>query len=116
MTWISGTDVTMSKGWVVQYLDGTVICEDEMSWRKLPNKKDIRRVILKWEDRIWALEGKENYTVPQIRGYMDVNSAGSLNQGIDSRTIGYYDVEDKCKVLMRVNETTGKMNYETIPF
>ena len=116
MVWIGEKEIKMQKGWVVQYEDGTVTCEDEMSWQKLPNKKEIRRVILKWEDRVWSFDDKEHYTVPKTRGYMDVNSAGILNQGIDSRTIGYYDMEEKCKVMMRVDEITGRMSYETEPY
>ncbi len=114
MVRIGDKEVSMSKGWIVHYKDGTVYCEDDMHWRKLPNKGDIRRVILKWEDRIWSLDDKENYTVPKIRGYMDVNTGG-ISQGIHSRTIGYYDTEEKCKVYIRVDEATGKMTYETEP-
>lgn len=116
MIWIGPKEIKMRKGWVVQYKDGTVICEDEMPWIKLPNKKEIRRVILKWEDRMWSFDDKENYTVPKTRGYMDVNSLGIMSQGIHSRTIGYYDVENNEKVIMRVEEATGRMNYETEPF
>jgi len=116
MVWIGEKEIKMRRGWVVQYKDGTVICEDEMPWNKVPNKKEIRRVILKWEDRTWSLDDKEHYTVPKIRGYVDVNSAGVANEGINSRTIGYYDLEEKCRVMVRVDETTGRMNYETEPF
>ena len=116
MIWIGPTEIKMKKGWVVQYKNNSVICEDEMSWQKLPNKKEIRRVILKWEDRMWSFDDKETYTVPKTRGYVDVNSTGIGNQGIHSRTIGYYDNEGKCKVIMRVEEDTGKMSYETEPF
>jgi len=116
MVWIGEKEIKMPKGWAVQYQDGSVVCEDEMPWNKLPNKKEIRRVILKWEDRIWSFDDKEHYTVPKTRGYMDVNSAGIASQGIHSRTIGYYDMEENCKVMMRVDEATGRMNYETEPF
>lgn len=116
MVWIGEKEIKMQKGWAVQYKDGTVVCENEMSWMKLPNKREIRRVILKWEDRIWSFDDKEYYTVPKTRGYMDVNSAGVASQGIHSRTIGYYDLEERCKILMRVDEVTGRMNYETEPF
>ena len=112
--WIGGKEIRMTRGWIVQYKDDTVIYEDEMPWKKLPNKKDIRKVILKWGSRIWSFDDKEHYTVPRIRGYMDIN-AGGVSQGIHSRTIGYYDIEDKCKVFMRVEEATGKMVYETEP-
>ncbi len=116
MVWIGAHEIKMDRGWVVLYKDDAVICEDEMSWNKLPNKKDIKRVILKWEDRMWSLDDKEHYTVPKTRGYMDVNSTGIAGQGIDSRAIGYYDVEASCKVFYRVDENTGKMNIETEPF
>jgi hypothetical protein len=116
MVWVGEKEIKMARGWVVQYRDGSVVYEDEMPWIKLPNKRDIRRVILKWEDRMWSFDDKEHYIVPKTRGYMDVNSAGVLSQGIHSRTIGYYDLEEKCKVIMRVEEATGQMNYETEPF
>lgn len=115
MVWIGEKEIKMPKGWIVLYKDGTVFCEDEMSWGKLPNKREIRRVILKWEDRIWSLDDKENYTVPKTRGYMDVSTVGT-SQGIHSRTIGYYDMEEKCKVYFRVDEITGRMTMETEPF
>lgn len=116
MVWIGEKEIIMPRGWVVQYRDGAVICETEMQWIKLPNKKEICRVILKWEDRLWSFDDKENYTVPKTRGYMDVNPAGISSQGIHSRTIGYYDMAEKCKVIMRVEESTGRMSYEIEPF
>jgi len=116
MVWIGEKEIIMSKGWVVLYRDGSVICEDEMTWKKLPNKRDIRRVIIKWEDRIWSLDDKEHYTVPTTRGYVDVNSIGVSGGGVHSRAIGYYDLEGKCRVYLRVEEATGKMSYETEPF
>jgi hypothetical protein len=116
MAWVGQREIKMRRGWVVEYKDETVICEDEMPWKKLPNRKNIKRVILKWENRLWSFDDKEHYTVPKTRGYMDVNSAGTGNQGVDSRTIGYYNTEENCKIIMRVNEVTGKMTYETEPF
>lgn len=112
---VGSTDVSMKRGWIVQYHDGSVICEDDMPWVKVPKKRNIRKMILKWDDRFWSLENKENYTVPKKRGYIDVNLGGS-SQGIHSRTIGYYDMEEKCKVILRVEEDTGKMEYEIEPF
>jgi hypothetical protein len=116
MVWIGEREIIMPKGWIVQYKDGSVFCESDMPWRKLPNKKDIRRVILKWEDRIWSIDDQEHYTVPTTRGYIDVNSARVSGGGVHSRAIGYYDMENKCKVYLRVEEATGKMSYETVPF
>lgn len=115
MVWIGEKEIKMHKGWVVLYKDGTIICEDEKTWKKLPNHKDIQRVILKWEDRIWSLDDKEYYTVPKTRGFMDV-STGGVSQGIDSRTIGYYDMKEKCRVYLRVDEITGRMTMETESF
>ena len=111
---MSGKEISMRRGWIVQYKDGSVFYEDEMPWKKLPNKKEITRVFLKWEERLWSFEDKENYTAPKTRGYID-SSGGGITQGIHSRAIGYYDKENKCKVYMRVEEATGKMTYETEP-
>ena len=117
MVWIGEKEIIMDRGWVVQYEDGRVFTEDEISWRKLPNKRDIRKVFLKWEGRLWSIEDQNNYTVPTKRGYIDISPTGAIgNEGVHSRTIGYYDVENKCKVIMRVVEATGQMAYETIPF
>ena len=115
MVWIGEKEITMSRGWVVQFKDGSVICEDDMPWIKVPNKKNIRRMCLKWEDRLYSIDNKENYIVPQIRGYYDVNSAGGISKGVHSRTIGYYDLDSSCKVFMRVDENTGRMSLETEP-
>ena len=113
MVWIGEKEIKMRKGWVVQYKDGSVIYEDEMPWNRLPNKQEIARVLLKWEDRLWSLDNKEHYTTPKKRGFVDVNAGRVGQQGIDSRAIGYYDVDAGCKVYMRVDEATGKMTYET---
>ena len=115
MVSIGEREVSMSKGWIAQFKDGSVICQDDMEWNSVPQKKNIRRMVMKWEDRIWSFDDKQNYTVPTIRGYMDISLGGST-QGVDSRTIGYYDTEDKCKVILRVEESTGKATYEIIPF
>jgi len=112
---VGDVDVRMKRGWIVQFHDGTVITEDQMQWIKVPKKKNIQRMILKWEDRIWDLCDKEHYIVPKKKGYVDV-STGGTSQGIHSRTIGYYDMEEKCKVIIRVDEATGQMNYDLEPF
>ncbi|KKN01094.1 hypothetical protein LCGC14_1131180 [marine sediment metagenome] len=112
---IGDRDITMSKGWIAQFEDGTVICEDDMPWNKVPKKKNIQHMILKWEERFWSLTDKEHYTVPKKKGYMDV-STGGVSGGIHSRTIGYYDMEEKCKVILRVEEATGQMQYDIEPF
>jgi hypothetical protein len=112
MVWIGEREIKMQRGWVVQFKDGSTICEEDMPWIAVPNKKEIKRLILKWEDRIWSIDGKEHYTVPQTRGYVNIGPGGVSYGGIDSRTIGYYDLEANCKVLMRVDEQTGRMKHE----
>lgn len=115
MVWIGEREIKMRKGWIAQFKDGSVVCEDDMPWISVPNKREVRRMILKWEDRIWSFDDKENYTVPTTRGYIDINLGGS-SQGVDSRTIGYYDTDENCKVILRVDEATGRATYETVPF
>lgn len=115
MVSIGEREIHMRKGWVAQFKDGSVICEDDMPWISVPNKREVRRMILKWEDRIWSFDDKENYTVPTTRGYVDINPGG-FSQGVQSRTIGYYDTEENCKVILRVDEATGRATYETVPF
>ena len=116
MVWIGDREIVMLHGWAVQFKDGSVVCEDDMSWGSLPDKKNIRRMVLKWGDRLWSFDDKDYYTVPTTRGYIDISLGGFSSQKVDSRTIGYYDVEEKCKVVLRVDESTGKATYETIPF
>lgn len=113
MVWVGEKEIKMRRGWIAQYKDGTVVCEDEKPWRSLPNKQEITRVLLKWEDRVWSLDNKQHYTVPKTRGYVDVNAGSIGQQAIDSRFIGYYDTEMGCKVYLKVDEATGKMTYET---
>lgn len=120
MVWVGETEIKMSRGWVVLYKDGTIVCEDDMPWKKLPNKKDIKKVFMKYEDRIWSIDNQKYYTVPTKRGYHDISmSAGGASispQGIHSRTIGYYDVENKCKVFLRCDEVNGRVTWETEDF
>jgi hypothetical protein len=116
MVYIGSRQITMLRGWVAEFKDGTVICEEDMHWGKVPNKKDIKRVVLKYDDRLWSFEDKIAYTVPTKRGYIDVSAGGISPHQIDSRTIGYYSIEDKCKVILRVDEATGKATWETVPF
>lgn len=112
---VGSKDINMNRGWIAVFDDGQVICEDDMPWVKVPEKKRIVKMILKWDDRFWSFDNKDHYAVPKKRGYIDVNLGGAT-QGIHSRTIGYYDLEEKCKVVLRVEETTGKMEYEIEPF
>lgn len=111
MVRVGERNINMIRGWIVQFHDGTVICEEDMEWRQVPNKRGIRKMLLKWEDRLWSIENKKYYLAPSKRGYID-SSGGHYSTGLDSRTIGYYDAEQKMKVIMRVDEITGTMKYE----
>lgn len=108
--------ITMRRGWIVLYEDGKVFCEEDMHWKKLPNKKDIIRVILKWDERFWHIDAKEHYLPPSRREMVIIGTGGVSHPITQSRTIGYYDMETNERVIMRVDEATGRMTYETQPF
>ena len=101
----------MKKGWIVTYSDGNQIQENHSSWQELPNKKDIVRVSLKWEDKFWHIDKSSNvlaFTSPGKRMYFD--SANPGVQRVHSRTIGWY--ESEFRYYYRVEEATGKMIQE----
>ena len=106
-------------GWYVLFHDGTVITENDMSWIKVPNKKDIRLMGLKWRHKQCEIEGKDNYLPPgqtHCRNF-SVNSGNEIQiskQNILSRTIGYYDTDRK--VIYRVDVNTGKFVIEEIMY
>jgi len=100
----------MRRGFEIEYVDGTVIKESQMEWKKAP-KTGIIRVTLHYDGRQWDLEHKLAY---------DQKKRGSVVPGVpdsfqlESRSIGYYDVVDEkpIKVWYTVNEFTGKMTME----
>ena len=98
----------MQRGWEVEYKDGTVINEDQMEWNKLPNRKEIIRLSLKWDGRQWDLRNKEAYA--QKKRGMAV--PGHPNTYLIARYIGYY--EGNKKVFYKVDEATGKMTIEIV--
>jgi Cft2 family RNA processing exonuclease len=98
----------MQRGWEVEYKDGTVINEDQMSWNKLPNRNDIIRLSLKWDGKQWHLRNKEAYA--QKKRGMAI--PGRAEAFIIARYIGYY--EGAKKVFYKVDEATGQMTLETI--
>ena len=113
---IGSREIPIHRGWIVEYKNGNVLCEEDFSWKKLPDKQNIKRVILRWDDRWWSFEDKENYVPPSRREIMNITAGAVSSGGVHSRTIGYYDQEEKCKVILRVEEATGKATYETIAF
>jgi len=94
----------MRRGWEVEYIDGTIVNEDQVSWGKVV-KKNIKSLTLKYDGREWRLSGKEAY-VQKKRGSDVPSIANSFR--IESRSIGYYD--KNCKVWYTVDEDTGQMN------
>ena len=98
------------RGWEVEYLDGTIIKEAQMEWKKIP-KVNIVRVTLHYDGRQWDLHNKLAY---------DQKKRGSCVPGVldsfqvEARSIGYYDVVDgkTVKIWYTVNEFTGKMTME----
>ena len=113
---IGSRDIPIPRGWIVEYADGSILCEGDMSWKKLPNKKDIKRVILRWEDRWWSFDDKQHYLPPSRREMINIMAGVIGPSAVHSRTIGFYDMSSKEKVILRVEEATGKATYETMPF
>jgi hypothetical protein len=100
----------MRRGWEVEYLDGTIINEDQMEWIKIP-KVDIIRLTLRYDGREWHITGKDTYTQKK-RASVIPGVPESFT--VESRSIGYYDkVDDKdVKVWYTLIEETGVMKIE----
>jgi hypothetical protein len=100
----------MRRGWEVEYVDGKIIKEVQMDWRKIP-KVGMVRATLHYDGRRWDLTEKIAY---------DQKKRGSCVPGvpesfqIESRSLGYYDQVDgkPVKIWYTVNEFTGKMTME----
>ena len=100
----------MRRGWEVEYVDGTIIKESQKDWKKIP-KIGIIRLTLYYEGRRWDIRGKKAYDQKK-RGSVVPGMRNSFQ--IESRSIGYYDVEDgrPIKIWYTVNEFTGRMTME----
>lgn len=99
--------LSMPKGWVVKYEDGTVITEydrngKETNWKKVP-KKNIQSLSLKWYNKHWTITGKKVY-IQFKRGSI---APGEAEHMVEERCIGYWDGPNK--VVYRVDERTGQM-------
>lgn len=107
--------MSMPKGWVVYYRDGSIITEYDVNgvqreWRKVP-KVNIKAVGLKWNSKFWCIHGKEHY-IQKKRGWVPVSFSGaSAETTVQYRYIGYW--EGKNKVFYRVDENTGQMTIIT---
>ena len=95
------------RGWSVEYNDGTIIYEGQAHWNAIP-KVGIKTLCLHYDQRQWYIHDKNAY-LQKKRGSMPP----FVPQGdfrIESRSIGYYDGNNK--VWYTVNENTGKMKME----
>ncbi len=102
--------LSMPKGWIIAYNDGTIITEydrdgNPREWRSVP-KTNIRYVALKWLSKHWTIAGREHY-LQKKRGWVNPAIAGEQEANIQYRYIGYW--EGKNKVFYRVDEATGEM-------
>lgn len=98
----------MRRGWSVEYVDGRVIKETEMEWKKLP-KAGIIRLTLHYDGKRWDIHDKIAYTQKK-RASMVPGVAESFV--VESRSIGYY--EGNQKVWYTVDEFTGQMKMEVV--
>jgi hypothetical protein len=96
------------RGWEVEYLDGTIINEDQAQWKDIP-KQNLIRLTLRYDGREWNLNNKDVY-FQKKRAYRDVMGGVMGPQVIYSRSIGYY--EGNSKILYTVDEATGRMQME----
>jgi hypothetical protein len=100
----------MRRGWEVEYIDGTLVNEEQLSWGKVI-KRNIVSLTLKYDGREWRLSGKQAY-LQKKRGSVIPSIPGSFR--VEARSIGYYD--KKCKVWYTVDEATGHMSMTTEEF
>lgn len=92
----------MRRGWEVELNDGTIMREENYTWRDVPNK-DINRLTLHYDGRRWDLSGRQAYFVKNRASMVP-----GINESfrIERRCIGYY--EGATKVHYIVEEDTGK--------
>ncbi len=98
----------MRRGWEVEYIDGRVIKETQMEWKKIP-KVDMVRLTLHYDGKQWNIHDKPAY-VQKKKASMVPGVAESFV--VESRSIGYY--EGNQKVWYTVDEFTGQMKMEVI--
>lgn len=93
----------MTRGWVVELDDGTILKEESCQWRKVP-KKRIKKLSLLHDGKRWDLTNKEAYFV---RNNASCVPGAPDSFRVEKRGIGYYEGSDK--VLYEVDEYTGQM-------
>lgn len=98
----------LRRGWEVELRNGTIIQEGQAEWREVP-KRDITRLSLFFDGRVWNLTGKEAYFV-KYRASMVPGVKESFR--IEKRTIGFYQGSNK--ICYTVDEGTGKFEMTVI--
>lgn len=104
-------------GWYVQYTNGEVLTQNDCNWIKVPNKKNIKIMGLKWRHKHYELSDKLAYIPPGETLQKDLaigNKGIRTVSNVVGRFIGYYS-DDK-KIIIRVNFKTGKFTKEEIPY
>lgn len=90
--------------WEIEYEDGRIITEHQMDWKDTP-KIHIKRLVLHYDGRQWAIDDKEIYFQ---RKRASVVPGVPESFQVESRSIGYY--QDDHKILYTVDEGTGVMH------
>jgi len=94
----------MVRGWQVELEDGTVLNENNTSWKDVP-KIRIKKLSLLFDGRKWELTGRQAYFIKN-RASMVPGVKSSFR--IEQRCIGYY--EGATKVHYIVDELTGSFS------
>jgi hypothetical protein len=98
----------MRRGWQVELLDGSILEEGKIEWRKVPKVK-IKRLSLLYDGRRWDLSDKSAYFIKN-KASMVPGVAASFR--IERRCVGYYEGAKKIHYI--VDENTGKFNMEVV--
>jgi hypothetical protein len=94
--------------WEVEYSNGNIIKEMQAEWKEIP-KVNIVRLTLFYDGRRWDIHNKEAYMQKKQASVIPGIEDSFM---IESRSIGYYDGNQK--VWYTVNESTGMMKMEVI--
>jgi len=94
------------RGWEIEYSDGSTVNEEQLDWKDA-SKQGMTRLSLHYDGREWNLCNKVEY-YQKKRASVVPGMPGSFK--IETRSIGYYDGNDR--ILYTVNEDTGRMHME----
>jgi len=94
----------MRRGWQVELDDGSILNENNTTWKEVPKIK-IKRLSLLFDGRKWDISNRQAYFVKN-RASMVPGVSSSFR--IERRCIGYY--EGATKVHYIIDETTGKFS------